>query len=293
MFLVNVPVVLVTLVASRWVLTESRDPDARLPDPLGVLLLGGGVALLSLGIVAGEDGSWGDAVAPLAGGALLLVLFGVRSTRVARPLVEPALFRLRSFSGSIAGYLVFSAAFYALLLGNILFLTDVWGYDVLTAGLAVTPGPVLAALTSLVGGRVADRFGARAAVVAGGALFTAGCALFALRIGDDPAWLATFLPATVLTGAGVGAVYSGLGAAAVSQLPPARLATGSAVGTCARQIGAVLGVALLLSGLEAVGSAPAAFHTAWALMAAGGAATALCGAVVGARPRPVPLEATA
>ena len=292
-FLVNVPVVLVTLLASRWVLTESRDPDARLPDPLGVLLLGGGVALLSLGIVAGEDGAWGDAVAPLAGGALLLVLFGVRSTRVARPLVEPALFRLRSFSGSIAGYLVFSAAFYALLLGNILFLTDVWGYDVLTAGLAVTPGPVLAALTSLVGGRVADRFGARAAVVAGGALFAAGCALFALRIGDDPAWLATFLPATVLTGAGVGAVYSGLGAAAVSQLPPARLATGSAVGTCARQIGAVLGVALLLSGLEAAGSAPAAFHTAWALMAVGGAATAVCGAVVGARPRPVPLEATA
>jgi EmrB/QacA subfamily drug resistance transporter len=290
-FLVNVPIVLVTLVVGRFVLAESRDPDARLPDPLGVLLLGAGVALLSLGIVAGEDGVWLDAAAPLAGGVLLLVLFGVRSRRVARPLVEPALFRLRSFTGSAAGYLVFSAAFYALLLSNILFLTAVWGYDVLTAGLAVTPGPVLAALASPVAGRVADRYGARNAILAGAVLFTAGCVLFALRIGDDPAWLATFLPATLLTGTGVGAVYTGLAAAAVSELPPARFATGSAVGTCARQIGAVLGIAMLLSGLAAAASAPAAFHAAWALMAAGGVATALCGAAVGARSRPV-LEAT-
>jgi EmrB/QacA subfamily drug resistance transporter len=291
-FLVNVPVVLATLVAGRIVLTESRDPDARTPDPLGVVLLGAGVALLSLGIVAGEDGVWLDAAAPLGGGVLLLVLFALRSRRVARPLVEPALFRLRSFSGSVAGYLVFSAAFYALLLANILFLTAVWEYDVLLAGLAVTPGPVMAALASSVAGRATDRVGSRAAIVTGAVLFTAGCVLFATRTGEDPAWLATFLPATLLTGTGVGAVYAGLGAAAVSQLPPARFATGSAVGTCARQIGAVLGIALLLSGLAAAGSAPAAFSAAWALMAAGGVATALCGAAVGARPRPRILEAT-
>jgi EmrB/QacA subfamily drug resistance transporter len=291
-FLVNVPVVLATLVAGRFVLTESRDPDARMPDPLGVVLLGAGVALLSLGIVAGEDGAWLDAAAPLAGGVALLVGFGLRSRRVARPLVEPALFALRSFSGSVAGYLAFSAAFYALLLANILFLTGVWGYDVLLAGLAVTPGPVMAALASSVAGRAADRYGARAAILTGAVLFTAGCVLFAARTGEDPAWLATFLPATLLTGTGVGAVYAGLGAAAVSELPPARFATGSAVGTCARQIGAVLGIALLLSGLAATGSAPSAFPVAWALMAAGGVATALCGAVVGARPRTRILEAT-
>ncbi|MBC8091010.1 MAG: MFS transporter, partial [Pseudonocardia sp.] len=78
--------------------------------------------------------------------------------------------------------------------------------------------------------------------------------------------------------------------AAVAQLPPARFATGSAVGTCARQIGAVLGIALLLSGLSAAGSSFDAFRTGWLLMAAGGVATAVCGAVVGAvRARPVPV----
>jgi EmrB/QacA subfamily drug resistance transporter len=292
-FLVNVPVVLVALVAGRSVLTESRDRDARMPDLLGALLLGAGVALLALGIVAGEDGDWADAAAPLAAAAVLLAGFVVRNGRVARPLVEPALFRLRSFSGSVAGYLAFSAAFYALLLANILFLTGVWGYSVLAAGLAVTPGPVTAALASPFAGRLADRSGARTAIVVGALLFTAGCVLFAARITTDPAWLTTFLPATLLTGAGVGAVYAGLGAAAVSELPPAQFGVGSAVGTCARQIGAVLGVSLLLSGLAATDSAAASFPVAWALMALGGAATALCGAVVGVRPRPVPLEVPA
>ncbi|GAA3222951.1 hypothetical protein GCM10017691_09530 [Pseudonocardia petroleophila] len=291
-FLVNLPVVLVTLVVGRFVLVESRDPDARLPDLPSALLLGLGVAAVSLGIVRGEDGGWSDAVWPVAAGVALLVAFGLRSARVARPLVEPALFRLRSFAGSVAGYLAFSGAFYALLLANILFLTAVWRYDVLAAGLAVTPGPLMAAAASPVAGRVADRFGAGVAVVAGGLLFTAGCVLFATGIGPDPAWLTAFLPATLLTGTGVGAVYAGLGTAAVSELPPTRFATGSAVGTCARQIGAVLGIALLLSGLAAAGSSFDAFRTGWLLMAAGGVATVACGLVVGAvRARPVPVPA--
>ena len=119
---------------------------------------------------------------------------------------------------------------------------------------------------------------------------TAGCVLFATRIGPDPAWLATFLPATLLTGTGVGAVYAGLGTAAVAQLPASRFATGAAVGTCARQIGAVFGVALLLSGLAAAGSSFEAFGTGWVLMAAGGVATAACGLVVGAVRAGRPME---
>lgn len=289
-FLINVPIVVLTVVVAARVLAESRDERADLPDVLSVALLGAGVALLSLGIVNGES-SWTAAstLAPLLGGLALLAAFAMRSARVPNPLVEPALFRLRAFTGSIAGYLVFSAAFYALLLANVLFLTGVWRYDVLTAGLAVTPGPLMAAVASATGGRLADRFGARAAIVPGALLFLAGCLLFATRAGPDPAYLSAFLPATLLTGTGVGAIYSGLGTAAVAQLPPARFATGSAVGTCARQIGAVLGISVLLAGLAAAGTDLDAFRVAWAAMAAGGLATALCGIVVGpVRAAPIP-----
>lgn len=149
----------------------------------------------------------------------------------------------------------------------------------LLAGLAVTPGPLMAALFSTLGGRLSDRFGARAAIVPGALVFALGCLLFATRMGPDPAYLTTFLPATLLTGTGVGLAYSGLGTAAVTQLPAARFATGSAVGTCARQIGAVFGIAVLLSGLDAGG--PGAFRIAWFATVAAALATAVCGLAVG------------
>ena len=288
-FLLNLPVVVVTLVAAAVVMAESRDRGARLPDPAGVLLLGVGVALVAWGIVGGET-SWTApaTLARLGGGLGLLAVFAWRSARVATPLVEPALFRVRAFRAAVVGYLVFSAAFYALLLANVLFLTGVWHYAVLTAGLAVTPGPLCAATASAVGGRLADRFGARAVLVPGALLFAAGCALFAAGIGRDPAYLTHFLPATLLTGTGVGAVFSGLGVATVAALPPNRYATGSAVGTCARQIGAVFGISALLSGLAAGGD----FRTAWVLMAVAALATAAVGGTVGrvrAAPTPVPV----
>jgi EmrB/QacA subfamily drug resistance transporter len=283
-FVINLPVVVVTLVVGLLVLTESRDEHAGLPDLLSVLLLGGGVALLSLGIVSGEDGGWlgPGAAVPLLAGLALVVAFVLRSRRVPNPLVELALFRLRSFAGATVGYLLFSAAFYALLLSNVLFLTGIWRYDVLAAGLAVTPGPLMAAVASTVGGRLSDRFGARAAIAPGALLFACGCLLFATRVGADPAYVTTFLPATLLTGTGTGLVFSGLGSAAVAKLPPGRYATGSAVGTCARQIGAVFGISLLLSGLAAAGTHPAVFRTGWFVMAAGALATVVCGLVVGA-----------
>lgn len=282
-FLVNVPLVVLTLAAGLWLLPESRDERATLPDPLGVSLLAAGLGVLSLGIVQGETG-WTSpgTLGPLGLGVALLVAFAVRNARASVPVVDPALFRLRAFTGAVAGQLVFATAFYALLLANILFLTGVWGYDVLTAGLAVTPGPLMAALTSTLGGRVCDRYGARASIVPGALLFAAGCLVFASAIGPDPAYLTAFLPATLLTGTGVGAVFAGLGVAAVAQLPPGRFATGSAVGTCARQIGAVLGISALLSWLAATGAGVGAFRTGWVAMTVAALLTAVCGVVVGA-----------
>jgi EmrB/QacA subfamily drug resistance transporter len=292
-FLVNVPVVAVTLVAGWRVLAESRGGGSGLPDPLSVLLLGGGVALVSLAIVNGEDGGWTapGTAGPLVAGIALLGLFAWRSTRVARPLVAPELFRIRSFSAAVLGYLLFSGGFYAILLSNVLVMTGVWGYPTLLAGVAITPGPIMAAVASAAGGRVADRFGARAGIVAGGLAFAAGCLLFATRMGPQPEYLAVFLPATLLTGAGVGLVYSGLATASVARLPAAHFATGSAVGTCARQIGAVLGIAVLLSALA---RAPGleTFHAGWFVMAATALLTAACGVAVGRTrlvPVPVPI----
>ena len=97
-----------------------------------------------------------------------------RSRVVAHPVLELSLFRVRSFAAACAGVFVFALGFYAVLLANILFLTSVWGYSTLEAGFAVTPGPLMAALSSALAGRMIDRYGSRAAAVPGGLLFALG-----------------------------------------------------------------------------------------------------------------------
>jgi MFS family permease len=182
---------------------------------------------------------------------------------------------------------VFALGFYAVLLANILFLTGVWGWSTLTAGVAVTPGPLMAALSSALAGRAIDRFGPRVAAVPGGLLFAAGGALFALGMDSTPAYVSEFLPATLLTGMGVGLSFAGFSSATVMQLPPARFATGSAIANCCRQLGAVLGISVLVAVL---GATPVVddFTNAYVLMAACGLTAGLIGVTLGRNRGTVP-----
>ncbi len=115
---------------------------------------------------------------------MLLALFVWRSVAHPHPVLELSLFRVRSFAVACVGVFVFALGFYAVLLCNILFLTGVWGYSTLHAGVAVTPGPLMAALSSALAGRVIDRYGQRVSAVPGGLLFALGVP--AVRFGAGP-----------------------------------------------------------------------------------------------------------
>lgn len=280
-FLINLPIAALVLVHARRLLRESRDPAAQgLPDLAGAVLLAAGIGALALALVKSEDWGWGSTgvLVSFAVAAAATLAFVVRSARHPDPVVELSLFRVRSFAVANASMLLYSAAFYALLLANVLFLTTVWGYDVLTAGFAVTPGPLMAAVAAAPAGRLCDRFGQRVVAVPGIAIFAAGTALLALRVGPEPAYLSAVLPAMVVTGIGVGMTFASLASAAVAELPPARFATGSAINGCVRQVGAVLGIAALVAMLDGASPADpvAPFTDAYAAMAA----TALAAAVL-------------
>jgi MFS family permease len=178
---------------------------------------------------------------------------------------------------------VFALGFYALLLCNVLFLTAVWGYSVLEAGIALTPGPIAAAVAAPIGGRLSDRFGQRLVAVPGGLVFGAGCLLFALGIGGQPSYVADFLPATLLTGTGVGLSFAAFGSAAVAELPRALYATGGAINGCFRQIGAAIGIAALIVvlGTPSATGPTSAYQHAWVLMASTGALAGLLGIGLG------------
>jgi MFS family permease len=117
---------------------------------------------------------------------------------------------------------------------------------VLQAGAATLPGPALSTVVAGPAGRLADRFGHRAVIVPGALFFAAG--VMVLRsAGGEPDWLGLWLPGACLTGIGIGLAFPTLGAASVRDVPDDRFATASAVNAAFRQVGAVLGTAILVA----------------------------------------------
>jgi EmrB/QacA subfamily drug resistance transporter len=283
-FLVNVPIGLVALIAGARVLREIRDPATARPDLLGAAGVTAGIGALVVAIVQGPSWGWagGRVLGLFALAALLVAGVAVRSTRHPAPIVEPHLLRVRSFSVAVAAAGLFFAGFAAMLLGTVLFLTGPWHDSVLRAGLELAPGPATAALCSIPGARLGARIGHRATGLAGAALFTLGGLWWLTHLGSahDYAW--GFLPGLLVGGAGVGLVNPALTGAAAASLPPERFATGAAVLTMGRQIGTALGVAVLVALLGSPATA-GDFDPGWMLMlgaaAAAGAAFAGLGTV--------------
>jgi NTE family protein len=247
-FLVNLPLGAAVVWFGAKALRERPQLDSRLPDLPGALMLALSLALVTLAIVEGNDWGW-TATATLgcfAASALLLGGMIWRSRSHPRPIIEPELFRHGSFRVGNLGTLLFAAAFFSLILGNVVFLTSIWGYTVLQAGAATLPGPTLSTIVAGPAGKLADRFGHRAVIVPGTLFFAAG--VMVLRsAGATPDWLGLWLPGACLTGIGIGLAFPTLGAASVRDIPGDRFATASAVNAAFRQVGAVLGTAILVA----------------------------------------------
>jgi EmrB/QacA subfamily drug resistance transporter len=247
-FLVNLPLGAAILWSGRSRLPEQPIADSRLPDLPGAAMLALALATVTLGIVEGDDWGWGSAstLAAFATAGALFAAVVFRSRRHPRPIVEPELFAHPSFGIGNLGTLLFATAFFSLILGNVLFLITVWGYSVLGAGLAALPGPALTTVVSGPAGRLADRFGHRAVIVPGTLIFAAG-AVVLRSAGAEPDYLGIWLPGASLTGIGIGLAFPALGSAAVRDVPVDRFATASAVNAAFRQVGAVLGTAILVA----------------------------------------------
>jgi MFS family permease len=291
-FFVYVPIALATAALARAFLAESRESDRLpLPDLVGVVLLGVALAALALGIVEGRDWGWGDwrILVAFALAVVLLPGFVWRCLRHPVPLLDLSLFRIRSFSVANLAALVFSVAFYGQVLVGILFLTSVWHYALLAAALAITPTPVTAALVGPLAGQFANRRGFRGIAVAGGLAYAASAVWLLVFADAHTSYVVDWLPAAVLAGLGIGICFPILSAASVSSIPAHQFAVGGAVNQAARQVGAVVGVALAVAVLgSAVPASAAAGFDRWFLLSCLiAAASALVASGLGRRvPRP-------
>jgi MFS family permease len=161
-FLINVPLGLALLAATQLLPAGVRR-EGRVPHLPGVALLGAGVGLAALGLSQGADWGWGSAatLASLAGGGALVAAVLARSMRHPAPAIETTLWRSRTFALANVASLLYGACLFPWLLTGVLFLTQVWDYSPLQAGLAVTPGALTAAAVALRAGPLVARFGPR------------------------------------------------------------------------------------------------------------------------------------
>jgi EmrB/QacA subfamily drug resistance transporter len=279
-FFMNLPVGLVSFFLGRAVLPEGREAHpGKLPDPLGVVLLAGGIGLGTYAIVETDTWGWGSArfaVVAAAGLALLGAFLG-RCRRVGNPVIHLGLFRSNNFRWANAAMALYAIGFNAMFLGNILFMTRVWGYSILRAGLAISLGPVIVAVTAPMLGRLAARVGQRRLVIPGGLLWAFGGGLLLARATTTPHYVSVYLPAVVVTAIGVALLLPQLSSVAVQGLPADQFGAGSAVVQAVRYLGSTLGVALVVAFTTGLAGddALAGFQRVWGLLVGCGLAVSL------------------
>ncbi|GAA3450342.1 MFS transporter [Dactylosporangium matsuzakiense] len=245
-FLVNLPVVALALIGIALAVPNPKLAQRRRPDPIGLLLSTGGLAALAYGLIeAGQDTDWARPAVwgPVAAGLALLVLFTVFEWRTAEPSFDPRLFRSFRFS---AGNLALAALFFAItgqmFYGNF-YLQGARGMSALDTGFAFLPSALGVAVGSVLGARLVKRFGL--AWISGvGLLVVAGAFLTNLAFDVDTP-LVWFCAVGLVSGTAMGMTIAPTSAAVIAALPLDRMGAGSAVNNTLRQVGSVLGIALL------------------------------------------------
>jgi EmrB/QacA subfamily drug resistance transporter len=244
-FLINIPVVVIAVVAGRFLVPTSRDANPRRLDPAGTVLVTVGLASLLYGIIEAPSQGWmaPAVVVGFVAGVLGLAAFVVWELRIDHPMLEVRFFRNPRFSAAnIAITLVFFA-----MVGSMYFLTQylqfVLGYSTMQAGAALIP---LAAGLMLVApntGRMTQRFGTKI-VVAGGLAIVAVATLLLSRLTVSSGYPFLAL-ATLLLGVGIATAMSPATDSIMGSVPKDKAGIGSAMNDTTRQVGGALGVAIL------------------------------------------------
>jgi DHA2 family methylenomycin A resistance protein-like MFS transporter len=241
-FLLNVPIVAVALVAAGRVVTESRDRTARTLDLPGAGL--GAVTLIGVTfavIFAGHGGSLAPVIGAGACALAAVVGFITVERRARDPLLPLGLLRERAFviANGVAGAMNLSTL--GLLFVVTLYLQDVRHDGALMAGVLLLPLFVPLSVLAPVGGRIVARTGSKSPMIAGLLLAAAGVAL--LTLSDAGTGYATLLPAVLLWGVGLAFLTPAVVSAAVTAVPIGRAGLGSAVNNTARQAAGAIGIA--------------------------------------------------
>jgi EmrB/QacA subfamily drug resistance transporter len=245
-FLINVPLTAIGVVAISLLVPESKSPSPGRVDYPGVLLSIAGLVLLVYGIIRGGDaGSWlaRGVIWPIAAGIATLVVFCAHETRTDRPSLDVRLFRDPRLSAAAAAIALnfFSMAGVYFFMG--FYLQNVRGYSPLHAGLLTTPVAIGQLVASNRSAALVRRFGAKVVAACGLAVVTGAVIGYHTLTVSTP--VAALLCIFFLQGAGMGIVMPTATESVMSVVPRERGGAGSAITNTSRQVAVALGVAVL------------------------------------------------
>ncbi len=268
-FLINVPLILVALWATRWV-PETRDTEARGEfDWLGAAVIAVGVGGLAFGATRGQEQNWQD---PVAWAALIIGLVATLAIPVLmltrpHPLIPPSLFGSRNFTVVNLSTFVIYGALYVSFAFEGLFFQGTLGYSPLAAGAVGLPVALLLTFLSTPAGRLSARIGPRAFMTVGPVVMAAGLLWLSRVPPNSPAWtaspgdpsslvppLATIVDVVlpiVVFGLGISLVVAPLTTALMSSVPVRRAGLGSAINNAVSRAGSPLVSALLFIAITA------------------------------------------
>ena len=245
-FWFNVAFGLVALVAGLIVLPENSDPDAHRVDIPGTVLGAAALTALIFGVIRGENtGFTSPSVLILLGlSVLAAVAFFWWESRAAHPLLDLRFLRMPEFlTANVVAFCTYFATF-AVFFFTALYLEEVVGDTGYQIALLFLPMTALMIVASLLAGRWTDPAGPRWSIFLGCLMFGAGLLLTTVTLNPHPAYL-PLASALALTGLGIGATVVPITSAALSAVPPARSGMAASATNTSREIGAVIGVAVL------------------------------------------------
>jgi EmrB/QacA subfamily drug resistance transporter len=281
-FWINVPVGVILLPLARKRLAESRGPSQQLDIP-GLALAGAGLLGVTYAVIRGQELGWTSAaiLAPMTAGAACLVAFARWEAKTSAPMLPMRFFRSRAFSAANAVSLVMYFGVFGSIFLLAQFLQTAQGYSPLAAGLRTLPWTAMPIVIAPFAGILSDRIGSRPLLAAGLALQATAIAWLAVILSPGVSYTLLVVP-FALAGTGMALVFAPASNTVLASVAPTEAGQASGATNAIRELGGVLGIAILASVFSAYGSyaTPSSFTAGLTAALPVGAAFLAAGAVI-------------
>jgi EmrB/QacA subfamily drug resistance transporter len=244
-FLINVPLLFLALVAGYFLVPTSRDPEKAPLDPVGAVLSTVGVVSMVYGLIQAPQNGWGSpaTLGAFALGVVLLVTFGLWERRKDEPMLDISYFKNPAFSTGTGGMVLVFMAMYGVMFLITQYFQLVLNYSALSASLRLMPLALIMLIVAPLTPRISAALGTNRTVAIGMSLVALGLILFRGLTPHTPYWyvVVAIIPLTT----GIAMTMAPMTAAIMSAVPLRRAGSGSAMNDATRELGAALGIAVL------------------------------------------------